>query len=65
MVVKILIMYEIKHIAVASLCSENENNKFCCNGGSLGLLARYLTKIHNLQMIFNLSKLKRYFCTYF
>lgn len=37
--------------AHCSLCSENENNVFCCNGGPTGSLGRHLGIIHSIQPI--------------
>jgi hypothetical protein len=31
--------------AYCSLCSVNENNEFCCNGGTTGFLGRHLMTI--------------------
>jgi len=46
--------------AYCSLCSENENNEFCCNGGSTESLGRHLAIINRTQPISNNSKSKRY-----
>jgi len=38
----------VENKAYCSLCSENKNNEFCCNGGSTGSLGRHLATIHNI-----------------
>lgn len=50
----------VENKAYCNLCSENENNEFCCNGGSTGSLGRHLATIHNIQPLSNNSKSKRY-----
>lgn len=37
--------------AYCSLCSEDENNEFCCNGSTTGSLGRHLMTIHNIKPI--------------
>lgn len=55
----------VENKAYCNLCSENENNEFCCNGGSTGSLGRHLATIHNIRPISNNSKSKRYVHTYY
>jgi len=42
--------------AYCDLCTENENNEFCCIGGSTGSLGRHLKTIHGIKPLTTVTR---------